>query len=88
MATVGRSGLALCHLYLRKIPSDLCVLRGKKVKVVTRPIFCISALTAVEGWARSRWTASMMMDEDADSSRESRGNLASAHSAMTPLVAI
>lgn len=29
-----------------------------------------------------------MMDEDGDSSRESCGNLASVHSAMTPLVAI
>lgn len=29
-----------------------------------------------------------MMDEDGDSSRESHGNLASVHSAMTPLVAI
>lgn len=29
-----------------------------------------------------------MMDEDGDSSQESFGNLASVHSAMTPLVAI
>lgn len=29
-----------------------------------------------------------MMDEDGDSSQESCGNLASVHSAMTPLVAI
>lgn len=60
----------------------------KKVKVMTRHIYRISAIIAVERWARSRWTASIMMDEDGDSSQESCGNLASAHSAMTPLVAI
>ena len=60
----------------------------KRVKVMTRHIYRISAIIAVERWAQSRWTASIMMDEDSDSSRESCGNLASAHSAMTPLVAI
>lgn len=54
------------------IPSDLCVLQ-KKVKVMTRHIYRISAIIAVERWARSRWTASIMMDEDGDSSRESAG---------------
>lgn len=60
----------------------------KKVKVMTRHIYRISAIIAVERWAWSRWTASIMMDEGGDSSQESRRNLASAHSAMTPLVAI
>lgn len=64
------------------------VFSKKKVKVMTRHIYRISAIIAVERWARSRWTASIMMDEDGDSSRESHGNLASVHSAMTPLVAI
>lgn len=71
-------------------PSDPWMLKKKKkkVKVMTRHIYRISAIIAVERWARSRWTASIMMDEDGDSSQESCRNLASAHSAMTPLVTI
>lgn len=71
-----------------RIPSDLGALQGKKVKVMTRHIFHIPAIIAVERWTRSRWIASIMMDEDGDSSQESGRNLASVHSAMTPLVAI
>lgn len=70
------------------IPSDLCALQGKEVKVMTRHIFGTPAITAVERWTQSRWIASIMIDEDGDSSQESCRDLASAHSAMTPLVAI
>lgn len=53
---------------------------------MTRHLSCIPAIITVEGWARSRWIASIMMDEDGDNSQGSCGNLAIVHSAMTPLV--